>query len=120
MSPGDSFVSAVNAALADPDVRASIRQMHAQGYPLVKMVEDLGLEDDMTLRIRQILEDLPPDVVAGIRQATLQMLDGTEYEMPLSCMVSDHELESGVPIEVEVETTQDRPTILIRPGRTTR
>jgi hypothetical protein len=116
MSPGDPLVTAVNAALADPNVRASIRQMHDQGYPLVKMVEDLGLEDDMTSRIKRILESLSPEVVEGIRQATLQMLDGTDYQMPLKCMITRQGLESGSPVEVDVEPVDGRPTILVRPG----
>ena len=116
MSPSDSFVSAVNAALADPNVRASIRQMHAQDYPLVRMVEDLGLEDDMTTRIRQILEGLPANVVEDIRQATLKMLDGTDYQMPLNCMVTNQGLESGTPVVVDVESVDGRPTICVRPS----
>jgi len=89
--------------------------MHEEGRSLVQMVEDLGLEEDMTARIQQILEGLPPEVVQSIRQATLQMLDGTEYEMPLDCMVSNDELESGVPVDVDVLPEDGRPTIRIRP-----
>jgi hypothetical protein len=114
MSPDDSIVLAANRALADPNVRASIRQMHAQRYPLVKMVEELGLDDDMTTRIRQILMGLSPEVVEGIRQATLEMLDGTDFEMPLNCMISESELEAGVPVDVEVQPTDGRPTIHVR------
>ena len=107
---------ASNAALADPDFRASVRQMHAEGYPLVKMVDALGLEDDMTPQVRKILEDLPPHVVANIRKAVLAMLDSTEYEIPLNCTVTDAELETGHPVHVEVEPEQGRPTIHVRPA----
>lgn len=113
MSAGDSLVSAINAALADPNVRASIRQMHAQGYPLVKMVQDLGLEDEMTPRIRQILEELSPIVVEDIRQATVEMLDGTHYQMPLNCMIASQGLESGTPVEVNVAPVDGRQTICV-------
>jgi hypothetical protein len=115
MLPGNVLVVAANAGLADPNFRASVRQMHAEGYPLVKMVEALGLEDDMTKRIRQILENLPKNVVEGIRRATLDMLDSGVYEIPLDCTVTDGELESGVPVDVEVEREQGRPTIHVRP-----
>ena len=89
--------------------------MHAEGYPLVKMVEALGLEDDMTARIREILNGLAPDVVEGIRQATLEMLDSTEYMMPLDCTVTDSELDQGVPVEVEVLPEDGVDTIHVRP-----
>ncbi len=106
---------ASNAALADPDFRASVRQMHAEGYPLVKMVDALGLEDDMTAQVRKILEDLSPEVVSKIRAAILVMLDSTEYEIPLNCTVTDAELDRGDPVHVEVEPEQGRPTIHVRP-----
>jgi hypothetical protein len=106
---------AANAALADPNFRTSVRQMHAEKYPLVKMVDALGLEEDMTARIRAILEDLSPEVVEDIRRATLDMLDTSVYEMPLDCTVTDAELEAGVPVHVEVEPEQGRPTIHVRP-----
>jgi hypothetical protein len=115
MLPSNQLVMAANAALADPNFRTSVRQMHAEGYPLVKMVDALGLEDDMTARIRTILEGLPPHVVEGIRQATLDMLDTSVYEMPLNCTVTDAELEAGVPVHVEVEPEKGHPTIHVRP-----
>ncbi len=88
--------------------------MHAEGYPLVKMVDALGLEDDMSAQIRKILEDLSPEVVADIREAILVMLDGTEYEIPLDCTVTDAELDHGDPVHVEVEPEEGRPTIHVR------
>ena len=50
--PEEALIIAANAALADPNFRASLRQMHAEGYPLVRIVEALGLDDDMNDRIR--------------------------------------------------------------------
>src|SRR6185437_5111514 len=87
--PGVAIVIAANAALGDPTFRDSARKMHAEGYRLVKMVDALGLEDDLTAEIRGILDGLDPEVVAGIRKATLDMLDGTEYAMPLDCNVTE-------------------------------
>ena len=75
MLPANALLMARNRGLADKDFRESVRQMHNEGYPLVKMVEALGLDDDMTERTRQILDELAPDVVEGIRRATLEMLD---------------------------------------------
>jgi hypothetical protein len=115
MLPGSPIVVAANTALADPDFRASVRQMHAEAYPLVKMVEALGLEDDMTDRVREILEQLPAEVVEGIRKATIEMLDSAEYVMPLDCTVTDAELAAGIPVDVEVVEEADRPTIHVRP-----
>jgi hypothetical protein len=114
MTPGDDFVRAVNKALADPNFRDSVRQMHSEGYPLVKMVDDLGLEDDMSARIRSVLEGLPPDVVEGIREATLAMLDSDEYVMPLDCALSQVEVKSGTPLDIEVSPQQGRLTIHVR------
>ena len=89
--------------------------MHAEGYPLVDMVEALGLEDDMTKRIREILVDLPDDVVDGIRKATLEMLDSTDYVMPLDCTVTDAELNEGIPVDVEVLPEHGNGHIHVRP-----
>jgi hypothetical protein len=122
MVPSDPLVSAVNQALKNADVRASIRQMHEQGYPLVKMVEDLGLEDELTTEIRQIVVNLSPKVVEEIRQATLQMLDEVDkaegrdknYAMPLECLITTQKLESGVPVDVEVKSVDGRPTIRVQ------
>lgn len=115
MLPSNPLVMAANKGLASPDFRESVRQMHAEGYPLVKMVEALGLEDDMTKRIREILEQLPDHVVEGIRKATIEMLDSTDYVMPLDCTVTDAELEAGIPVDVEVLPEDDKETIHVRP-----
>jgi hypothetical protein len=120
MAPGEALVLAANKALQDADVRASIRDMHAQKYPLVRMVEALGLEDDLTKDIRKALVDLPPTVVEGIRQATLQMLDGPsdEYAMPLDCDVSNDQLESGISAHLETNPENGQLTITVH-SRTT-
>jgi len=115
MIPSNALVMAANKSLANPDFRDSVRQMHAEGYPLVDMVEALGLEDDMTKRIRQILQDLPADVVDGIRKATIEMLDSSNYVMPLDCTVTDAELSEGIPVDVEVLPEDGTETIHVRP-----
>jgi hypothetical protein len=102
MSHSDPLVSRVNIALENPDVRASIRAMHAQGYSLVKMVEDLGFDDGMTASIRKILQNLPAGVIDGIRQATLEMLDRGENRMPLDCDIPSGSPELGQQVTVEV------------------
>jgi hypothetical protein len=110
--PEEQLLIAANAALADPNFRASVKQMHAEGYPLVQMVGALGLDDDMSARIREILESLPDDVVAGIRTATLTMLEGTKYEMPVVCTVPASDIDN--PVSVEVSPENGQPTIHVR------
>jgi hypothetical protein len=115
MMPSNALVMAANKSLASKDFRESVRQMHAEGYPLVKMVEALGLEEDMTKRIREILDQLPDEVVSEIRAATLEMLDSGDYVMPLDCTVTDTELQEGIPVEVEVLPEDGKETIHVRP-----
>jgi hypothetical protein len=116
VSPGEELLLiAADAALADPNFRASVRQMHAEGYPLVQMVGALGLDDDMSDRIRQILEGLPDDAIAGIRTATLAMLDSDDYQMPVVCTVPASDL--GKPVSVEVSPEKGVPTIHVRAAK---
>jgi len=116
MPPAEPLVIAANAALADPNVRATVRQMHEAGVPLVQMVEALGLDDDMSRHIREIVEHLAPEVVAGIRQATLTMLDAAQGQLPLDCSVTREQLDRGAPVTVNVSPEQGVPTIRIRPA----
>jgi len=114
MPPGDPLVSAANAALADPNVRESVKRMHAEGYGLVQMVEALGLDDDMSGPIRQVLEGLSPEAVTGIREAMLAMLETDAPEMPLDCAVTKSDLDARVPVEVGVAPVKGTPTIQVR------
>jgi len=114
MSPNNVLLMAANAALGDPNFRESVKQMHAGAYPLVEMVEALGLDDEMSDRIRQILEELPPDVVAGIRAATLDMLEGENFVMPVICTVPDSGLAQ--PVAVAVSAENGTPTIHVHPA----
>jgi hypothetical protein len=110
--PEEELLIAANAALADPNFRASVKQMHAEGHSLLHMVGELGLDDDMSDRVRQILESLPDDVVAGIRAATLEMLDGTDHTMPVICTVPASDV--GRPVAVEVSSDNGKSTIHVR------
>jgi hypothetical protein len=116
--PGFAIVQAANSGLANPDFRQSLRQMHEENYPLVSIVEALGLDDDMTTQIRAILESLDAEVVAGIRKATLEMLDSGDYVMPLDCNVTEPEVNAGVPVDVEVVEEAERQTIRVRRAET--
>ena len=113
MPPGDALVIAANAALADPNVRESVRQMHADGYGLVQMVEALGLDDEMSDRVREIVAALP-QIVDGIREATLAMLETREFAMPLDCRVTEAQMLTRDPVEVDVSRENGKPTIRIR------
>jgi hypothetical protein len=114
MVPSNALVIAANAALTDANFRDTVKEMHAQHYSLVKMVEALGLEADLTDPIRAILQNLPDSAVDGIRDATLKMLEGPEFTMPLDCAVTDAELEAGVPVDVHVDDHGGVATIHVR------
>ena len=115
MTPGEErLLIAADAAFADPNFQARVRQMHAEGLPLVEMVEALDLDDAMSARIRSILESLPDDVVAGIRTATLAMLDRGDSALPVICTVPKAGL--GQPVAVEVSPEKGTPTIHVRPA----
>jgi hypothetical protein len=107
------LVRQTNAALAEPANRERVREMHAEGLPLVDMVEALGLGDALTPELRAIITGLPPDVVEGIRQATLEMLDRDESTMPLDCLVSDDDIAGGVEVGV-VQSSDGQEQIQIR------
>jgi hypothetical protein len=116
MTPGEEeLLIAANAAMADPNFRASVRQMHAEGYPLVDMVSALGLDDDMSDRVRRILESMSEDEVAGIRTAILTMLDGDDYTMPVICTVAATDLDK--PVSVSVSPEKGTPTIYVRSAK---
>lgn len=114
--PGIAIVVAANASLANPTFRDRVRKMHADGASLVQMVDALGLKNDLTDPIRKILDDLTPDVVAGIREATLDMLDSSDYAMPLDCTVTEAELNDGIAVDVEVLPEKGIETIHVRPA----
>jgi hypothetical protein len=116
MPPSLTLVVAANAALADPAVRDAVREMHEAGAPLVEMVDALGLDDEMTTRVRIIVAELPPPVVAGIRAATVAMLDAGGVDLPLDCSVSQAQLDGGTPVSVDVQSEKGVPTIRVRPA----
>jgi hypothetical protein len=116
MPPNEPLVVAANAALADPAVRDIVREMHQAGAPLLQMIEALGLDDEMSTRVRDIVAQLPPQVIAGIRQATVTMLDGGGAALPLDCSVTQAQLDAGTPVTVEVPIEGGAATIRIRPA----
>jgi len=114
MPPNLAIVASANDALAVPDTREHIKQMHAAGDSLVSMVSALGLPLDD--RIRRILEGLSPDVVAGIRQATLAALEAGGSGLPLSCVVTEDQLNAGQGVDVDVPDLNGTRTIRVRPA----
>lgn len=105
----DRLVIATNDALADPEVQARVREMHAENMPLLDMVHALGLGGDMSAEIRATLQSLSPDVVAGIRRATLAALDSGQTEMPLDCDITEAQVANGIDVDVVQSTIQIRP-----------
>jgi hypothetical protein len=115
MPPSDPIVLAANGALADPQVREAVREMHRADTPLLQMVDALGLDDDMSARIRDIVAGLSPDVVTGIRDATVALLDGGGAVLPVDCSVSPAQLDGGTPVTVDVTDEGGTATIRVRP-----
>lgn len=114
MPPNLTIVTSANASLADAGVRERVKQMHAAGDSLVSMVE--ALELPMDDRVRQILEGLAPDVVAGIRQATLDTLEADGSALPLDCTVTEAQLGDGQAVDVDVPGVKGARTIRVRPA----
>jgi hypothetical protein len=113
MAISSEHVVRTNAVLADPANQERVREMHAQGVPLVEMTEQLGLGSTLTPELRAIITGLAPEVVEGIRQATLEMLDRGESAMPLDCQVSDADIAGGVVVGV-VQASSGQEQIQIR------
>jgi hypothetical protein len=112
--PSFGLVQAANNALSDPKLRESVRQMHAEGYSLVKMIEALALDDEMDEQLRKVIEGLKPEVVEGIRTATLEMLDRGEAALPIDCDVTPEQVDDGAPVAVEVVDEHKVQTIKVR------
>jgi hypothetical protein len=108
------LVAAANAGFADPQFRETVREMHRQKYSLVRMVTDLGLDDDLTDNLRQVIENLSPDVVEEIRATTLAMLDRREQELPLDCELTREEVDAGAPVTVAVTPAGSGGVIRVR------
>lgn len=115
--PTNALLIAINSQLNSKHFRDSLRKMHDANYPFVKMVEDLGLEEDMSPDLRKMLENLAPDVVDGIRRATLEMLDRGDRVLPVSWGVTDVELDRGAEVEIDVVGAERGRVIRVRPAR---
>jgi hypothetical protein len=82
MAPPKKAPHYANAAFADPNASVPAwKQMHAEGYPLVRMVENKSRRPRECPHPR-ILESLD-DVVAGIRAAPRDAR--SHYGLPVIC-----------------------------------
>ena len=102
VSPGGDLVATVNTRLGNEVFRENVRTLHAQGASLLDMVDQLGLAPLMTDPVRAAVANLPEATVAAIRQATLDMLDRAETQMPLDCDIEQSEIDRGTPVDVNV------------------
>ena len=114
MDPGGGLVTMVNSRLADESFRQQIRTMHAEQKSLVAMVDALGLTPELTGQVRAILEGLGKDQIEGIRQATLEMLDRAENEMPLDCNLSKTEIDGGAKVDLSIVDEGGKRTVRVR------
>jgi hypothetical protein len=114
MSPGGGLITLINDRLPDESFRRQIRELHAQGAPLLAMVETLGLAGEMSPAVRDVVVALSPDDIAGIRQATLEMLDRAENQMPVDCDLSQRSIDDGLPVTVTVVDTAPARIIRVR------
>lgn len=113
--PLNALVIAGNQGLKDQNFRTSLREMHENKVPLLQIVENLGLDGDMSPEVRLLLENLTPGVVDDIRQAMLDMLDRQEQIMPLDCAVTEQQLDGGTGVQVEVVMKGNKRTVQARP-----
>lgn len=118
MNPGGGLITMANSRFTDPAFRDLIRAMHANQVPLVDMVVELGLADEMSAAVRTVVEQLGPDDVAAIRQAILDMLDRAENVMPVDCNLSQGAIDQGAPVDVSIVPEDGRSTIRVRRVRT--
>jgi hypothetical protein len=114
MNSGGGLITLANLRLADAAFRDQLRTMHANQTPLIEMVNALGLSGEMSGAVRTIVEQLPPDVVEEIRQATLAMLDTKTLVMPVDCNLTEEAIDDGAPVNVSVVDEKSRPTIVVR------
>jgi hypothetical protein len=110
MTGGGPVVASVNVHLADEKFRDQVRSLHAAQTPLVQMINELGLAEGLGPAVMAIVGSLDPDVVTGIRNVTLQMLDQSGLAMPVDCDVSDADIKGGEKVKVSVAG----PTIVVR------
>ena len=119
MNPGGGLITMINSRLTDQAFRDQIRAMHENQTPLVDMVEQLGLTDQMTPPVRAVVEGLGAKEVAAIRQATIDMLDRAERDpaqnkMPVDCNLTQDAIDGGAPVAVSVASQNRVSTIVVR------
>jgi hypothetical protein len=120
VSPGGGLVATVNTRLGNEVFRENVRTLHAQGASLLDMVDQLGLAPLMTDPVRAAVANLPEETVAAIRQATLDMLDRAETQMPLDCDIEQSEIDGGTPVDVNVVDDAGASVITVRARRSPR
>jgi len=116
---GGGLVAIVNDRLGDPAFRQLVRDLHASGTPLVDMVDRLDLGDAFSAALRAVVASLPPAEVQAVRDATLEMLDRNEQQMPLDCTVTETEIDTGLAVDVTVVAEAGVNTIRVRPSTST-
>jgi hypothetical protein len=102
MSPGGGLLTAINSRLQLTTFRDQIRTLHAAEAPLLEMVDALDLAPEMSPAVRAVVAALDDATVAGIRQATLDMLNRAENEMPVDCNMTEAEIDAGQRVGVSV------------------
>lgn len=120
MGVGDGIVTEGDKVLKDPRVRERVAEMHERKVPFVEMIEELGLTRYLTPAVKEVIENLPPEVVEQIRQSILSVIDSddiTEKEkpgvpvMPIDCTLVDGDPRGGARVSVA-----DARVIRIRPA----
>ena len=114
MSPGGGLIRLIDSRLPVEAFRQQIRDMHAQNTPLLQMVDDLGLANEMSAPVREVVAGLSAADVAAIRQATLEMLDRHENRMPVDCDLTEAQIDAGEPVTVTVTDTPPARRITVR------
>ena len=114
MSPGGGLITLINDRLPDESFRRQIRELHAQDVPLLEMVDTLGLAGEMSAAVREVVAGLSPADITSIRQATLEMLDRAENQMPVDCDLTQTAIDDGLPVTVTVVDTAPARIIRVR------
>lgn len=114
MDSGGGLITMINSRLADDAFRQQVIELNATDMTFVGMVEALGLAVEMSDAVRQIVENLPANVVAEIRAATTHALTAGESVMPVDCNLSQTDIDRGAPVTVAVVDEAGNPTIRVR------
>jgi hypothetical protein len=114
MNPGGGLITMINSRLTDTAFRDQIRAMHANQTPLLDMVTQLGLADEMSPAVREVVEGLGAKEVTAIRQAIIDMLDRADNRLPVDCNLTQDAIDRGAPVGVSVVSQARVSTIVVR------